>query len=167
MRISSYCSLLAAVSLAVAGCAATRPAEDAPKDTLSTTAYVSETEGFRYLIPESWRGRAFRVHALHDAEAEAAFYKARHIVEFSYYPENASLPPQVMVAFLVMTRNDWEAVTAEGGPPPGELLAERGGTVFVLSLPQSNPYPPDSKDARTFDEMNQSLDQVQEAFSLR
>ena len=161
MRVWRIPALMALTAL-LAGCVSGRTPEAVP----AAGTFVSEIGGFRYTLPASWRGHACHVHELAGADAAAAFYQAEYIADISYFPEDTAFPPQVMVGFLILKRADYDTIMAEEGPPPGDLLAEREGKVYLLGLPQSNPYPPGSKDARNFDQMNQTLEQVKQSFSL-
>jgi hypothetical protein len=57
-------------------------------------------------------------------------------------------------------------VARESGPPQGDSLTSANGQVFIASLPQSNPFPAGSADARTFDSLAVDLAAVRKAFRV-
>ena len=70
-----------------------------------------------------------------------------------YLPADSSIRPQTLVVVAVYDSATWSAVRAEAGPPPGDSVAARAGRDYVVGLPQSNPFPPGSKDAVRFDSL--------------
>jgi hypothetical protein len=61
------------------------------------------------------------------------------------------LRPQALLVIAVYDSAAWQAVRAEAGPLPGDSVIARGGRVYVLALPQSNPFTPNSPDAILFE----------------
>lgn len=66
---------------------------------------------------------------------------------------DASIRPQTLVVVAVYDSRAWAAVRAEAGPPPGDSVAAARGRVYVVGLPQSNPFAPGSPDAERFDSL--------------
>ncbi len=130
-------------ALAAAAAAKSLPAEK----------YVSATAGFDLTLPGAWTGR-YRAEEKKDTTAGA-----RLGVEFKFVPDSGSAAPSLtLMTVRIFTKAAWEVATRRG-VPVGSKLAERGDDVFVLSLPQSNPYPPASREAPQYDQLIISIAQ--------
>jgi hypothetical protein len=70
---------------------------------------------------------------------------------FEYLPSDSTLRPQALLVVAVYDSGAWRSVRAEEGPPPGDSVAAGYGRVYVVGLPQSNPFAPGSPDAAVFD----------------
>lgn len=103
--------------------------------------------GFDLELPLRWQGH-YRVDSLSTAERGRARPGA---LNFLYLPSESTLRPQTLAVVALYDSAAWAAVRAEGGPPPGDSVASRGGTVYVVALPQSNPFAPGTADAITFE----------------
>jgi len=141
-------------------------------DTLNYTGCAEQ----RAVWTDAAAGFTFRVPAAWEAEWDAAIYEgaeaatrgsgARTVVEFTCQPVTPRTRTEILLAVVVLDRAGWAALRAEEGPPPGELLGERGDRVWVAGLPQSQPYPPGTPDAQRFERMQLTIDQVKHAFAL-
>lgn len=121
--------------------------------------------GFAFRIPPAWNDH-WDV-AIHEgAEAERRGSGASTVVEFTCRPVTAGTRPEILVAIVAMDRARWNALRAEAGPPPGDLLAERGDRVWLAGLPQSQPFVAGTPDAARFEAMQLSFDQVKRGFAL-
>ena len=107
---------------------------------------ASSDEFYELELPPRWKGH-FRVDSLSTAERGRARPGA---VVFEYVPSDSTLRPQALLVVAVYDSVSWLAVRAEGGPPPGDSVAARRGRVYVVGLPQSNPFSPHSTDATVF-----------------
>ena len=99
------------------------------------------------LIPSRWAG-TYRVDSLSTQEQGSARAGALNLV---YLPADSSMRAETLVVVTVYDSAAWATVRAEAGPPPGDSVAARAGRVYVVGLPQSNPFAPGSKDAARFD----------------
>lgn len=104
---------------------------------------------FSVLLPSHWAG-VYRVDTLSTAERGTARPGALNIV---YLPKDTSVIPQTLVVVAVYDSAAWTRVKAEGGPPPGDSVFAKNGRVYILGLPQSNPFSPGSVDALKFDSL--------------
>ncbi len=120
--------------------------------------------GFALRIPPAWNDH-WDV-ALHEGKEAERRGGASTVVEFACRPVTAGTRSEILVAVVVMDRARWMAMKAEAGPPPGDLLAERGERVWLAGLPQSQPFAAGSPDAARFEAMQLSLDQVKQRFAL-
>ncbi|HTL06497.1 MAG TPA: hypothetical protein VL241_12165 [Gemmatimonadales bacterium] len=98
-------------------------------------------------LPERWNGH-YVVDSLSTAERGRARPGA---LVFLYQPSDSTLRLEALLVIATYDSAAWQAVRAEGGPPPGDSVAARAGRVFVLALPQSNPFTPNTPDAILFD----------------
>ena len=81
-------------------------------------------------------------------------------VEFRFIPDSGSKAPSLTLMTLrIVPRKTWDALVAKGGRAPGVKIGERGDDVFVLSLPEGNPYPPASPEAPMYDQLIISIAQ--------
>ena len=106
-------------------------------------------QSYKLVLPPRWTG-VFRADTLSTAERGMARPGALNIV---YLPQDTSVIPQTLIVVAVYDSAAWAKVKAEGGPPPGDSLLANNGRVYVLALPQSNPFTPGSVDALKFDSL--------------
>lgn len=104
---------------------------------------------FSVLLPDHWAG-VYRVDTLSTAERGTARPGALNII---YLPRDSSAIPQTLVVVAVYDTAAWSRVKAEGGPPPGDSVFASNGRVYILGLPQSNPFALGSPDALKFDSL--------------
>lgn len=101
---------------------------------------------YELMIPARWTGR-YHIDSLSTAERGRALPGA---VVFEYIPADTTIRPQALLALAVYDSATWRGVRAEEGPPPGDSVAAHAGRVYVIGLPQSNPFAPGSTDATVF-----------------
>lgn len=151
--------LAAAALLACGGKdkAAPPTAEDALADvaaakTLPPEVYVSPVSGFDLSLPGVWKGR---YRALERSDTTDG---GRTTVDFKFLPDSGSkAPSQNALTIRIFSRAAWQAMEKRTGRPFGARIAERGDDVFLIFLPESNPYPPGSPEAPVFDRLIISL----------
>lgn len=138
-----------AVLAICAGCGSERN-PPVPPPAEATPAAVTAADGtFDILIPARWTG-AYRVDSLSTPEQGTARPGALNLV---YLPGDTSIRAQTLVVVAVYDSAAWATVRAEQGPPPGDSVAFRSGRVYIVGLPQSNPFAPGSPDAVRFDSL--------------
>ena len=138
-----------AVTAILAGCGGERtPPAPAPAE--AGTAAVASPDGtFELLLPARWTG-VYRIDSLSTPEQGTARPGALNLV---YLPSDTVIRPQTLVVVAVYDSAAWAVVRATEGPPPGDSVAARAGRVYVVGLPQSNPFAPGSPDAVRFDSL--------------
>jgi hypothetical protein len=104
---------------------------------------------FQVRIPDRW-GKSYRLDTLSTQERGLAH---RGATQYQYLPSDTTQRPQALAVVAVYDADAWGQVRSEGGPPPGDSVGERSGLVFVVGLPQSNPFFPGSVDAVRFDSL--------------
>lgn len=133
-----------AILLLMAGCRST------PRSDSAASAGTEASSGpppIQVQIPSRWEGR-YGVDTLSTRERGTALPGAR---EYYYRPLDLSFHREVLAVVAVYDSTAWAAVLAEGGPPPGDSVGASGGRVYVVALPQSNPFPTGTPDAASFD----------------
>lgn len=145
MRVRNLGALLLAAAL---GCGGARPHAAARAD--SAGVMVAAPDGsYELVLPARWTG-VYRIDSLSTQERGAARHGALNLV---YLPADSSIRPQTLVVVAVYDSAEWVATRAEQGPPPGDSVAARGGRIYIVGLPQSNPFAPGSRDAIRFDSL--------------
>ncbi|OAB26810.1 hypothetical protein PMSD_24750 [Paenibacillus macquariensis subsp. defensor] len=89
---------------------------------------------------------------------------AKHVVEFDYTTKDGK-DAEKLLMISVYSKNDWSRLSREEGPPVGSVIAEANGMVDVLTTPQSNPFDPQSKDGKLFDQLYGDLN-IKKSFEL-
>lgn len=115
-----------------------------PKPRASSTARISAdslvrpypASDFKLRIPPRWAGLT-RLDTLSSQERGDARLGA---IQYSYLPQDPKTHTEVLVAVAVYDSATWHAAIKEGGPPPGDSVAGANGRVFIVALPQSNPF---------------------------
>lgn len=151
--------ILAAVILL----AACRPEPKKPSDAPGGAAFFLSPAGtFRFELPPAWAGRYVALPA--DPSQDGA--GIAEAVRFVYPPKDTTITPQVVLGVTVYADTAWRRASAEPGPPLGDVVLHADGRTYIASLPQSNPFPAGSDDAKAFDEMRVSVDGVKRALTL-
>jgi hypothetical protein len=140
-----------ALLLGALGCSDSKEAPAAtPADSATPDAIVAGPDGmYELMLPARWSG-AYRIDSLSTQEQGMARPGALNLV---YLSADSSIRPQTLVVVAVYDSAAWVAVRAELGPPPGDSVVARAGRVYVVALPQSNPFAPGSRDAVRFDSL--------------
>lgn len=138
-----------AVALGLLGCGdASKPPEAGTADSSAAGVimFAAPDGSFDVALPARWSG-----HYLVDSLSTQERGRARPgALVFAYVPSDTSIVAQALVVVAVYDAPAWAAVRAEGGPPPGDSVAAKNGLVFVVALPQSNPFPANSTDQVLF-----------------
>lgn len=124
-------------------------AGEASNNAVTEQSVRSPDGSFSVLLPARWAG-VYRVDTLSTAERGLARPGALNII---YLPNDSSVIPQTLVVIAVYDSAAWVGVKADGGPPPGDSVFAKNGRVYMLGLPQSNPFVPGTVDAFTFDSL--------------
>jgi hypothetical protein len=142
---------------ALGACRDKTPASASPNPTSiaqspapSAAAVISAADGsYDVQIPPRWTG-SYRVDSLSSAERGTARPGAINIV---YLPRDTTVLPQTLLVVAAYDSAAWVRARSNGGPPPGDSIMAHSGRVYVLGMPQSNPFAPGSPDALKFDSL--------------
>jgi len=89
---------------------------------------------------------------------------AKHVVQFDYTAKNGK-DTEMLLMISVFSKNDWSRLSSEEGPPVGSVITKANGMVYVYTVPQSNPFAPQSKDGKLFDQLYGDLN-INKSFKL-
>ena len=129
-------------------------AEVAAAKSLPPELFTSTTAGFDLQLPGLWTGR-YRTGERRDTTAGSKL-----VVEFKFLPDSSSSAPSFTLMMVrIFSKSAWAAASRQPGPPIGSTLAESATDVYVISLPESNPYPAGTKEAPVFDKLIISIAQ--------
>lgn len=121
---------------------------------LPSEKYIGTTIAADLELPGVWKGRYT---TLERTDTTAG---AKYAVEFRFKPDSGSKAPALTLMTLrVFTVAAWDAASKRPGRPVGAKIGETAKEVFVLSLPESNPYPPASPEAPAYDTLIISIAQ--------
>lgn len=130
--------LLAPALLLACGKGDRPPAADSTGAAPAADPVIAGADGtYDLQLPTRWVGHYY-IDTLSAQETGLAHPGAW---EFLYRPVDSAIRPQVLLVVAVYDSAAWRKALAEGGPPPGDSVAARSGLVYVLGLPQSNPFP--------------------------
>ena len=129
-------------------------AQVAAAKSLPAEKYSSPTSGFDLQLPGIWKGR---YRALERADTLAG---ARTAIEFRFVPDSGSKAPSLtLMTIRIFPKAAWAVASKRVGRPIGGVIGESAKDVFVLSLPEGNPYPAASPEAPEFDKLIISIAQ--------
>jgi hypothetical protein len=148
--------LAAALLAGALGCAGSSERPAANRADGAGSVVAAPDGSYELRVPARWAG-AYRIDSLSTQEQGTARPGALNLV---YLPADSSIRPQTLVVVAVYDSAAWAAVRAEQGPPPGDSVAARAGRIYVVGLPQSNPFAPGSKDAARFEALELRLAEV-------
>jgi hypothetical protein len=141
------------VLVSIAGCGSSREAAS------GEPMFEDSALGVRVALPASWQGR-------YTIERDTLTgLPALRVWLFQYHPRDTAIVPQTLMAIAVYDTASWRRVSAEDGPPVGEVVRTAGGRVAVVGWPQSNPFPPGA-DSATFDSLQFPHEQLARRLTL-
>lgn len=160
-------ALAGAMAIVVAACGQEpRPAGPQSPGLSSQAFYENPEASFGVALPRTWRG-GYRIDAVSGDAAAARHPRAQHVVTFHYAPLATATPEQPLLTLFVFAPADWGALGREASPAIGTVVAQDAGRVIVAALPTRNPFDPASADARRFDTMRVTDEQLRAAVVLR
>ena len=71
-------------------------------------------------------------------------------LQYSYLPQDGKAHSETLVAVAVYDSAAWAHVRADSGPPPGDSVAAKNGRIYIVALPQSNPFASGTTDSTAF-----------------
>ncbi|MFU1794354.1 hypothetical protein ACM1RC_10835 [Paenibacillus azoreducens] len=126
--------------------------------------YANSQANFSLKLPVSWKGY-YKANQYAGASANKIMPSAKHVVQFDYKGKNGK-DSEMLLMISVFSKNDWSRLSSEQqGPPVGSVITEANGMVYVYTTPQSNPFDPQSKDGKLFDQLYRDLN-IKSSFKL-
>jgi hypothetical protein len=161
VRRLTVLSLLLATALSA--CAPRHVTPLAPRATGPVPVYANPAAGFTLEVPLGWNGR-YRPIELPAHLAAAVHPGATHVVRFEYIGQSVYVAPHAVLTLAVVPR---AGPSAGNTVDPGawEPVGESEAGLIVATLPGPNPYAPSSADARAFEEMRVTTEQVRQALA--
>ncbi|MEO8032699.1 MAG: hypothetical protein ABJC74_02710 [Gemmatimonadota bacterium] len=111
---------------------------------------------YQVRIPPRWAG-LYRLDTLSTQERGNAPPGA---IQYAYLPQNSTQHSETLIAIVVYDSAAWAQVRAEGGPPPGDSVAQRNGRIYIVALPQSNPFASGTADSTAFQALELTADEA-------
>ena len=167
-RAATHLAAVATVVLALA-CGSKPEDGDRPDSAAQSRADSASASlpalSWRLESPKSWDAR---VRVVDDPEGEArlAAQGIHAATRFEYLPRDTSVVPQTLLGVYVYDSTAWAKLQAEDGPPQGEVVERGPGVVYVVGLPQSNPFGWGSADSVEFEKRTVTLEFVKRAFRV-
>ncbi|MGE7021225.1 hypothetical protein [Solibacillus cecembensis] len=125
--------------------------------------YTNSQANFSYKLPASWNGH-YKASQYAGTNANQIMPSAKHVVQFDYTTKNGK-DTEMLMMISVFSKNDWSRLSSEEGPPVGSVITEANGMVYVYTVPQSNPFAPQSEDGKLFDQLYGDLN-INKSFEL-
>lgn len=132
----------------------------------SNRSVVVREAGVRFDPPSTWPPARYRVETESGADAGDVQPGATYAVTLLYSPRDGDVREQPLCRFLVFSREQWDRIQAEEGPPIGTSVETLEAWEYVVQLPQSNPYELGSADGEQFDAMRLAIRDVRARFSI-
>jgi hypothetical protein len=134
--------------------------------TSSTRAVLVREAGIRFDPPSVWPRDRYWVDAKAGEDADSEQPRASHVVTVVFRPAQAGKAEAPLCRLIVFAQAEWKRIEAEAGPPVGTVLESLDEWVYVVQLPQSNPYRPGSPESEQFEAMRLSIREVRARFSV-
>ena len=125
--------------------------------------YTNSQANFIFKLPVSWNGH-YKTSQYSGKNANQIMPSAKHVVQFDYTAKNGK-DTEMLLMISVFSKNDWSRLSSEEGPPVGSVITKANGMVYVYTVPQSNPFDPQSKDGKLFDQLYGDLN-INKSFKL-
>jgi serine beta-lactamase-like protein LACTB len=130
----------------------------------SLRRWENRSAGFSLALPESWTARV-RGTYLTGKDAQQLHPQAVGAVPFRY-TQYSGVDAGPILTVLIFKSSDWRALARGSKPPPGEVLANKGGLTWVAAPLEKNPYPAGTPDHEAFEEVRVNAATVKAAFQL-
>jgi hypothetical protein len=129
--------------------------------------YFDAASGLRVKLPVDWPMRRLRVSTETGPAANARQRGAERWLAIDYLPEEPANPEATLFRAAIVPRRLWQHLSEQPGPPPGTEVAVSRSRAVVAESAQSNPYPPESRDASIFDALVPTLEEISLILTLR
>ncbi|MCR8844966.1 hypothetical protein NQ117_14890 [Paenibacillus sp. SC116] len=134
--------------------------QDGHENEADLKTFISKEGGFSLVQPEMWNDNVSAVEGEND-EMKAEWETSFHIL----VDGKADKDSTSLMTITKMTKANYEALVKEEGPM-GEKLAENDKHVWMLTLPQANPYEEKSDEFKKFNDMMLDFEFVKKNFKI-
>jgi putative lipoprotein len=128
--------------------------------------YTHPGAGFQFTLPQSWLAYGYKWYESKGEAAVLQYPQSQYVVDWVYVPKDPAVAQHSLLRFVVYNRADWVSISAEPGPPVGDLVGQNATYSYIAVFPQSNPYEPGTTDAANFDNLVVSREYVHGAFQV-
>lgn len=128
--------------------------------------YTHPGAGFQFTLPASWLAYGYKWYEAKGVAATLANPRSQYVVDWVYASKDPGVTEYSLLRFIVYNRADWLSISAEPGPPVGELVGQSANYSYVAAFPQANPFDHDSDDGREYDSMVLNRAYVRGAFRV-
>jgi hypothetical protein len=159
-------AFVASMRLATAG--DIRPATELPasgelsceRSALGACHFHDSLTGLSFEWPNDWPVRRLKLLTESGPPAHARQSGAIRWISVEYLPDDPAQPEASMFRLAVLRRGDWIAQSNRSRVVADVEVATGRDEVVVAAVHDSNPYPPDSRDADIFDALRPSLQDI-------
>ncbi|MGZ9586571.1 hypothetical protein [Paenibacillus marinisediminis] len=136
--------------------------KDGHENEADLETFTSKEGGFSLVQPDKWKNNVSAVEGKDEQMAAIEWQTSFHLVVNGKADENA----EALVTISKITRENYDEMSIEEGPPIGDKLAEDDKYVWVMTTPQSNPYEESSDENKKFDDMAVGLNDIKNNFKV-
>lgn len=143
-----------------------QPVSDGHENEADVETFISKEGGFSLELPEMWTNTETEVVGIVEGKDEIMKnidWQTSFYLIVNGKADESSGP---LMTISKMTKENYEIMAKEEGPALGEKLDENDKYVWILSLPQSNPYDEKSEEFKKFNDMVLDFDFVKERFHV-
>lgn len=158
---------IAMIILVLAACGSKESSkENALKSSSTDRQLVFQKAGFKVTVPKSWSKETYRIHEMSASEREEIFPGAAHLISLEYLPLGNLSAPTNVLSFIALSEEWRDEIGNEDTPSPVAVLGRNSDYIYLLTLPQANPFPDSLEDFRRFNQLLRGLGSVISTFEI-
>ncbi len=127
---------------------------------------VFQKAGFKVTVPTSWSKETYRIHEMSASEREEILPGAAHLISLEYQPLGNLSAPKNVLSFIALSEEWRDEIGNEDTPSPVAVLGRNSDYIYLLTLPQANPFPDSLEDFRRFNQLLRGLGSVISTFEI-
>jgi hypothetical protein len=130
------------------------------RSALGTCRFKDPQTGLSFEWPNDWPVRRLKLLTESGPPAHARQSGAMRWISVEYLPDDPAQPEASMFRLAVLRRGDWIAQSNRSRSVADVEVATGRDEVVVAAVQESNPYPPESRDADIFDALRPSVEDI-------
>lgn len=127
---------------------------------------VFQEAGFKMTVPTSWSKETYRIHEMSASEREEILPGAAHLISLEYQPLGNLSAPQNVLSLIALSEEWRDEIENDNTPSPVAVLGRNSDYIYLLTLPQANPFPDSLEDFRRFNQLLRGLGSVISSFEI-
>jgi hypothetical protein len=127
---------------------------------LDECTYVDRNSGLVLRWPNDWPVRRLKLVTETGPAARSRQPDALRWISIDYLPDDPANPETSLVHIAVLPTTHWIAQSAQPVPTARVEIATAPRLVAIASAPESNPYPPGSRDADIYSALQPTPEQI-------